>query len=51
MTAFQNTGQPDWNWWRELWPDPATVLQQLGLTEGQSVIEAGLEAVEHPGEP
>lgn len=31
MDRFPHTRQPDREWWRELWPDPAGVLGQLGL--------------------
>ncbi|EFW92369.1 Methyltransferase type 11 [Haladaptatus paucihalophilus DX253] len=39
MAEFQNTGQPSWDWWSDLWPTPANVLQQLGITENQSVAD------------
>ena len=39
MKEFQNTGQPDWDWWRELWPDPTSVLRQLGISADQSVAD------------
>lgn len=28
---FQNTAQPDRDWWETLWPDPNAVVEQLGL--------------------
>ena len=39
MAEFQNTGQPDWDWWCELWSDPTSILQQFGLNESQSVAD------------
>lgn len=28
---FQNTAQPDRDWWEALWPDPEDVIEQLGI--------------------
>lgn len=41
MDRFRNTGQPDWDWWSELWPTPGATLRDLGLGPGQSVAEVG----------
>ncbi|RKD88617.1 class I SAM-dependent methyltransferase [Halopiger aswanensis] len=36
---FQNTGQPDWDWWGRLWPTPGATLSRLGVTPDQTVAE------------
>jgi protein-L-isoaspartate O-methyltransferase len=41
MNRFQNTGQPDWDWWSRLWPTPGATLRDLGLASGESVAEVG----------
>lgn len=41
MARFQNTGQPDWDWWSRLWPTPGATLRKLGLASGESVAEVG----------
>ncbi len=41
MDRFQNTGQPDWDWWSRLWPTPGATLRELGLESGESVAEVG----------
>ncbi|WP_435098745.1 class I SAM-dependent methyltransferase [Halorubrum sp. N11] len=41
MDRFQNTGQPDWDWWGRVWPTPGATLRQLGLTPGDRVVEIG----------
>ena len=41
MERFQNTGQPDWDWWGKLWPTPGATLRELGLGPGRSVAEVG----------
>lgn len=41
MGRWPNTRQPDWAWWRELWPDPAGVLHRLGLRSGTSLADVG----------
>lgn len=41
MVEFQNTGQPDWDWWGRLWPTPGQTLRSLGLSDGDSVVEVG----------
>ncbi|WP_458206943.1 class I SAM-dependent methyltransferase [Haladaptatus sp. NG-SE-30] len=41
MTRFQNTGQPDWDWWGQLWPEPSDLLQTLGVVSGETVAEIG----------
>ncbi|WP_410766301.1 class I SAM-dependent methyltransferase [Haloferax sp. DFSO60] len=39
MDIFQNTRQPDWDWWGRLWPTPGETLRQLGLTSDCTVAE------------
>lgn len=41
MSRFQNTRQPDWDWWEELWSNPKDTLRSLGLSSGQSVADIG----------
>lgn len=41
MDRFQNTGQPDWDWWSKLWPTPGATLRTLGVESGESVAEVG----------
>lgn len=41
MKRFPDTRPPDRDWWRELWPDPASVLRRLGLEAGTSVADVG----------
>lgn len=41
MDRFQNTRQPNWDWWGRLWPTPGETLRQLGLSPGDSLIEIG----------
>ncbi|WP_433623058.1 class I SAM-dependent methyltransferase [Halomicrococcus sp. NG-SE-24] len=41
MAEFRNTGQPDWDWWETLWPDPEGVLRNLGLEPDDRVAEVG----------
>lgn len=41
MDRFQNTGQPDWDWWGHVWPTPGATLRKLGLTSGDHVVEIG----------
>lgn len=41
MDRFQNTRQPDWNWWGKLWPTPGETLRQLGLSAGDALVEIG----------
>lgn len=36
---FEGTGMPDPGWWEALWPDPAKVLESVGLKPGMSVID------------
>jgi ubiquinone/menaquinone biosynthesis C-methylase UbiE len=36
---FPGTGMPDPGWWEALWPDPARVLAQTGMTQGMTVID------------
>ena len=41
MDRFQNTRQPDWGWWEELWPEPKQILETLTLTTNQSTADIG----------
>jgi len=41
MERFQNTGQPDWDWWSKLWPMPGATLRKLNVGAGESVAEVG----------
>lgn len=41
MDRFQNTAQPDWDWWSRLWPAPGAMLRELGLASGDDVAEVG----------
>jgi SAM-dependent methyltransferase len=41
MERFQNTGQPDWDWWGKLWPTPGATLRELGVESGDSLAEVG----------
>ena len=41
MDRFQNTRQPDWEWWSELWPEPKQILDKLGVSANQSVADVG----------
>jgi len=41
MEPFENTGQPDWDWWGRLWPTPAATLRRLGISSGDRVAEVG----------
>lgn len=41
MARFQNTGQPDWDWWGKLWPAPGETLRELDLSTGDTVAEIG----------
>lgn len=41
MDHFQNTRQPDWDWWGELWPQPKQVLADLGIEPGESLADIG----------
>jgi len=41
MEKFQNTGQPDWDWWGRLWTAPGETLRDLGLSSGDTVAEVG----------
>lgn len=37
MDRFQNTAQPDRDWWSALWPDPEGTLRELGIDGGTLV--------------
>ncbi|ODR80544.1 SAM-dependent methyltransferase [Haladaptatus sp. W1] len=39
MDRFQNTAQPDWDWWGKLWPAPGETLRQLGITSDHTLAE------------
>ena len=39
MERFQNTGQPDWDWWSRLWPTPGATLRTLGIAAGDTLAE------------
>lgn len=41
VDRFENTRQPDRDWWRELWPDPESVLRQLGVEAGVTLADVG----------
>ena len=36
---FSATGMPDRDWWQALWPEPAKVLEALGLQAGMMVVD------------
>lgn len=36
---FEGTGMPDPGWWEALWPDPAKVLSDIGVTPGMDVAD------------
>ena len=36
---FEGTGMPDPGWWEALWPDPAKVLRDVGVTPGMDVLD------------
>jgi SAM-dependent methyltransferase len=36
---FKGTEMPTAGWWEALWPDPASVLAQVGVTAGMDVID------------
>jgi SAM-dependent methyltransferase len=41
MDRFQNTRQPDWDWWGKLWPTPGETLRRLGVSSGTTLAEVG----------
>lgn len=41
MDRFQNTRQPDWDWWGELWSEPKRILTKLNISANQSVADVG----------
>lgn len=41
MERFQNTGQPDWDWWGRLWPTPGEALRRLGVRPRDVLAEIG----------
>lgn len=36
---FPATSMPDRAWWQALWPDPASVLKQIGIAETMTVLD------------
>ena len=36
---FEGTGMPEPGWWEALWPDPAKVLRDVGVTPGMDVVD------------
>ena len=36
---FKATAMPDRDWWRALWPDPASVLSAVGIEPGMTVLD------------
>ena len=36
---FPATAMPDWDWWRQLWPDPEGVLGELGVAAGMAAVD------------
>ena len=36
---FKGTEMPTAGWWEALWPDPASVLAQVGVTAGMDVVD------------
>ena len=36
---FKGTEMPTAGWWEALWPDPAAVLAQVGITASMDVID------------
>lgn len=41
MDRFQNTRQPDWDWWGRLWPSPGETLRTVGVESGVTLAECG----------
>ena len=41
MDRFQNTRQPDWEWWGELWSEPKQILKKVSIGANQSVADVG----------
>lgn len=41
MARFENTRQPDWDWWGKLWPAPGETLRDLGVESGDTLAEVG----------
>ena len=36
---FEGTAMPDPEWWEALWPDPAKVIADVGVTSGAAVVD------------
>ncbi len=41
MDRYQNTRQPDWEWWSVLWDDPKAILESLAIRPGESIADVG----------
>ncbi|MFC4359879.1 class I SAM-dependent methyltransferase [Halobium salinum] len=41
MERFENTRQPDWDWWGRLWPTPGATLRRLGVAPEETLAEVG----------
>lgn len=41
MDRFQNTRQPDWDWWGKLWPTPSETLRQLDVGTADTLVDIG----------
>jgi SAM-dependent methyltransferase len=39
MDRFQNTRQPDWDWWGRLWPAPGATLRRIGIPPETTLAE------------
>ncbi|WP_255169338.1 class I SAM-dependent methyltransferase [Natrononativus amylolyticus] len=37
--SFERTGQPDWDWWGNLFPDPQRLLRDVGVGDGTRVAD------------
>jgi hypothetical protein len=44
---FEGTGMPNAGWWEALWPDPAQVLVDVGISAGMQVIYAAAMVGSH----
>jgi SAM-dependent methyltransferase len=41
MDRFQNTRQPDWDWWGKLWPTPGERLREFDIGPDDTLVEIG----------
>ena len=39
VSFFPATTMPDADWWQALWPDPVTVLVEMGVRPGMVVVD------------